>query len=44
MDLDSSELSMLLSWFDTVKKHNDMWLIANEHFKLRNRLKEELLG
>lgn len=44
MDLTANELSMLLSWFDSVKKHNDMWLVANEHFELRNKLKKELLG
>ena len=44
MELDINELSILLHWFDSVKKHNDNWLLAEKHYKLEEKLRKELLG
>ena len=44
MKLSTNELSTLLSWFDSICKHNDMYLIDPKNYELRDKLKKELLG
>ena len=44
MGLSNNELSIILSWFDSVKKHNDAWLLDTKHYTLYEKLKEKLLG
>ena len=44
MDLSTKELATLLSWYDSIINHCDPWLLAKEHYELKEKLKKELLG